>query len=143
MNRRNFTALLPALIASPSLVAKDHATSLSELKSGEFPAHNPPAEMKGHDLHQFFIGMLPDNIRMESHISYLEPGTQHEPIEKHRHTEMWLVREGTIELYLNGTTHILSPGAVGLCVAGDMHWVRNAGNTRASYFVVTVGPPEA
>lgn len=60
----------------------------------------------------------------------------------HLHSEIWLITEGTLELNINGTPHLLNAGDVGLCVAGDRHYVVNAGKTRVSYFVVTVGPPE-
>ena len=122
------------------------AGGLAELKSNDFPAFTPPEHIDGHASKRFFLGMLPgsdgDNIRFESHITYLAPNAPHEPVEKHKHSEMWLVREGTIELNLNGVAHLLEAGQVGLCVAGDMHYVKNAGPGRASYFVVSVGPPE-
>jgi quercetin dioxygenase-like cupin family protein len=72
-------------------------------------------------------------------VSYLAVAAQHEPEEKHKHSEIWLVREGKVELRLNGESHMLGPGDVGIAVAGTMHWVRNAGDTVASYFVIEVG----
>lgn len=87
--------------------------------------------------------MLTDNIRLESHFTVLTPGAGPEPIEHHKHTEMWLVHEGSVTLMTNGTTRILKAGEMGLCVAGDDHTVANASKTEpASYFVVAVGPPE-
>jgi quercetin dioxygenase-like cupin family protein len=44
-----------------------------------------------------------------------------------------------VELHLNGVSHFLAPGDVGIAVAGTLHWVRNAGETVASYFVMEVG----
>jgi mannose-6-phosphate isomerase-like protein (cupin superfamily) len=36
----------------------------------------------------------------------------------------------------------MEAGDVGLCCAGDEHWIANKGDTELAYFVVTAGPPE-
>jgi len=82
------------------------------------------------------------NIRLEMHETTQEVGAPHEAIGTHLHSEIWLVREGTVELMTNGVVRKLEAGDVGLCVAGDQHYIKNAGDTKATYFVVTVGPPE-
>jgi mannose-6-phosphate isomerase-like protein (cupin superfamily) len=145
MNRRNFAALLPALAASLPVIAEEQtgtpqtpATS-PDIETGAYPGFTPPEHFSGHAGHSFFHGMLPTDIGCEVHVSYLAPGAQHEPEEKHKHSEIWLVREGKVELHLNGVSHFLAPGDVGIAVAGTMHWVRNAGEGVASYFVVEVG----
>ena len=71
------------------------------------------------------------------------PGAPPERIEHHKHTEMWLMREGTATLMTADSTCTLKVGDMGLCVAGDDHYITNASATEpASYFVVSVGPPE-
>jgi quercetin dioxygenase-like cupin family protein len=49
---------------------------------------------------------------------------------------------GTVELTTNGKARRMEAGDVGICVAGDRHFIQNVGATQATYFVVTVGPPE-
>jgi quercetin dioxygenase-like cupin family protein len=147
MDRRSFAALLPALAAGLPALAEQNGTgqtatgssAAEPIEAGIFPAFTPPAEFTGRKGHSFFHGMLPTNIGCEAHVSFLAPGAQHEPPEKHEHSELWLVREGKVELMLNGATHMLGPGDAGIAVAGTMHWVRNAGDTVASYFVIEVG----
>ena len=149
MNRRNFAALLPALAASLPALAKDFdggaqtATAApsaeNPIETGVYSGFMPPAQFMGRSGHSFFHGMLPTDIGCEAHVSYLAVGAQHEPEEKHKHSEIWLVREGKVELRLNGESHMLGPGDVGIAVAGTLHWVRNAGDTVASYFVIEVG----
>jgi mannose-6-phosphate isomerase-like protein (cupin superfamily) len=56
------------------------------------------------------------------------------------HSEMWLIREGTVDLTVNGTSYRLGPGSVGFVHSNDEHGIRNAGSTPASYFVVAMGP---
>jgi mannose-6-phosphate isomerase-like protein (cupin superfamily) len=148
MNRRSFTTLLPALAASlPSLAESQNgeaqtATSSAAtrpIETGVYPGFTPPQQFSGRAGHSYFHGMLPTDIGCEAHVSYLAVGAQHEPEEKHTHSEIWLVREGKVELRLNGESHMLTSGDVGIAVAGTLHWVRNAGDTVASYFVLEVG----
>jgi mannose-6-phosphate isomerase-like protein (cupin superfamily) len=87
--------------------------------------------------------MLPDNIRLEAHVTHLAPGCPPEPIGTHKHTEIWFVREGTARLMTAGVTRDLVAGDMAVCVAGDQHTIYNASQTDpCSYFVLTVGPPE-
>jgi hypothetical protein len=58
----------------------------------------------------------------------------------HVHSEMWLIREGTVELTVNGTSYCLGPGSVGFVHSNDEHGIKNAGATPATYFVVAIGP---
>jgi quercetin dioxygenase-like cupin family protein len=148
MDRRSFAALLPALAAGlPALAELQTGTSqttaspagAAPVETGVYPGFTPPEQFTGRSGHSFFHGMLPTEIGCEAHVSYLAVGAQHEPEDKHKHSEIWLVREGKVELHLNGVSHLLSPGDVGIAVAGTLHWVANAGDTVASYFVLEVG----
>jgi quercetin dioxygenase-like cupin family protein len=97
----------------------------------------------GHESHQFLTGMLKaGNIRLEMHESVQQTGAPHEAVGTHKHAEIWLVQRGTATLYLNGTEHTMEAGDVGLCCAGDEHWIANKSDGEIAYFVVTVGPPE-
>ena len=159
MDRRTFSALLPMLFASPALATAAPALAgqsqspsvpaaaappvLPKLDSGQYS----PGEAQHPDSprvsRSFLRGMLPDNIRLESHFTVLAPGAPPEPIGHHKHSEIWLIHEGTASLMTAGVTRTLKAGDLGLCVAGDDHYISNASKTEpASYFVVTVGPPE-
>jgi len=82
------------------------------------------------------------NIRLEMHESTIQPGAEHEPVGTHLHSEIWLVREGSAELTTNGVTRKMVAGDVGICTAGDKHYIANTSSAPVTYFVVTVGPPE-
>jgi len=145
--RREFSALLPVLLAaSPIAVLAEGQTSapLPKLEPGRFTQGEAYGEQRpARTSHRFLVGMLPDNIRLESHFTVLAPGCPPEPVEHHLHTEMWLVHEGEITLMTAGVTRTLKAGDLGLAPAGTDHSVYNASKTeRASYFVVAVGPPE-
>jgi mannose-6-phosphate isomerase-like protein (cupin superfamily) len=153
MNRREFSALLPLLAAASSLAptaegqapqaAAAHA-ALETLVSGRYPQIEPANPHPGPRMSKhFLLGLLPDNIRLEAHFTHLAPGCPPEPIGTHKHTEIWFIHEGTARLMTAGVTRDLSAGDMGVCVAGDQHTIYNASPTEpASYFVLTVGPPE-
>jgi mannose-6-phosphate isomerase-like protein (cupin superfamily) len=142
------------LLATPALapVAEAQAgpgtavaqASLPKLASGQYVWGDAyGTQQPARTSHRFFLGMLPDNIRVEAHVTFLAPGAPPEPIDHHKHSEMWFVREGTVSLMTAGVTRTLKAGDMGLCIAGDEHSVTNASKTEpASYFVLSVGPPE-
>jgi mannose-6-phosphate isomerase-like protein (cupin superfamily) len=153
MNRRDFSALLPLLFAAPALLPAAEAqtapaaaapAALPNLSSGKYEwGEAYGTQRPTRTSHRFLIGMLPDNIRLESHVTFLAPGAPAEPIEHHKHSEIWFVREGTVTLMAAGTIHTLKAGDMGLVTAGDDHYITNASKTDpASYFVLSVGPPE-
>jgi quercetin dioxygenase-like cupin family protein len=147
MDRREFAALLPALLAGPGLVvesADGQSASLPVIESGVFkPSPAKAGSMAGHSSSRYLAGMLKaGNIRLEMHESTIEPGAEHEAVGTHLHSEIWLVREGTAELTTNGVARTMVAGDVGICCAGDKHFIANTSDKPVTYFVVTVGPPE-
>ncbi len=119
------------------------AGAMRELASGVFKPQAGRGMQGGHESHSFMTGMLKaGNIRLEMHESVQQAGAPHEAVGTHKHSEIWLMQRGVATLYLNGAEHRMEAGDVGLCCAGDEHWIANAGETELAYFVVTVGPPE-
>jgi quercetin dioxygenase-like cupin family protein len=147
MDRREFAVLLPALFAGSTLVT-EHAEALGEnmpmIESGVYkPSPSKAGSMAGHASSRYLAGMLKaGNIRLEMHESTIQPGAEHEAVGTHLHSEIWLVREGTAELTTNGVARTMVAGDVGICCAGDKHFVANTSDKPVTYFVVTVGPPE-
>lgn len=148
MNRRDFSALLPLLAAATALAhpaeGQTAPAPLEKLSSGLYPPEAPKLPPSAPRVSRHYVlGLLPGNIRLEAHETHLAPGAPPEPINHHKHTEIWFMREGQATLTAAGKTVILKPGDMGLCVAGDEHTITNASQTDpASYFVITVGPPE-
>ena len=85
-------------------------------------------------------GKLATGESLEVHETTLPPGGAPHPGHHHEHSEMWLVREGTVELTVNGKAQKIGPGGVGFVHSNDEHAIQNAGNTTAMYFVVAIGP---
>jgi mannose-6-phosphate isomerase-like protein (cupin superfamily) len=57
----------------------------------------------------------------------------------HLHSEMWLIREGTVELMINSKSHLLGPGS-GFVHSNEEHGVKNIGAAPATCLVLVAGP---
>ena len=71
------------------------------------------------------------------HVTTLEPGLA--PHGSHTHSDMEelvLVKEGYVTITINGKTTMLSPGSIAFAEIGDEHGIHNAGNTRATYYII-------
>ena len=135
LNRREMCSLLPLLVAAGSLAADDQ-----QLSSTIFPfADLPVKPSEGHTTRPVVNGKIPTGEHVEVHETTLAPGaTPHAP-HKHAHSEFWLIREGTVEISINGQPRRLGPGGVGLATKDDLHGITNVGDTPANYFVVAIG----
>jgi mannose-6-phosphate isomerase-like protein (cupin superfamily) len=147
MDRREFAALLPVLLTGSAFapeIVEGQSSVLPTIESGVFkPTPAKAGSMAGHSSSGYLMGMLKaGNIRLEMHESTIEAGAQHEAVGTHLHNEIWLVREGTAELTTNGVARTMVAGDVGICCAGDKHFIANTSDKPVTYFVVTVGPPE-
>jgi quercetin dioxygenase-like cupin family protein len=145
MDRREFAALLPALLAAHSAAASQTTKMpLAAVESGAYkPGQARTGSLPKRTSRPYTRGILrAGSIQLEVHETTQEVGAPHEPEETHLHSELWLVREGTLELTINGVARKLEAGDIGICAAGDKHYLQNAGNTPATYFVVALGPPE-
>jgi mannose-6-phosphate isomerase-like protein (cupin superfamily) len=153
MNRREFSTLLPALLSAAALLPEAAKAQTAQppsktpavtpdLKSGVYPPSAPSGSPTGRSSRHLVLGMLPNNIRCEAHVSTIEPGTPHEAIGTHLHSEIWYVIEGTPTLMTNGVERLMNVGDLGICAAGDTHYIANYSKSRCSYFVITAGPPE-
>ena len=78
---------------------------------------------------------------LECHITTLNPGEAPHPPHKHADEELILIKEGTVESTLEGETKRLGPGSVILQASNQMHGIRNAGQTPATYFVIKWNSP--
>lgn len=88
-------------------------------------------------------------VTMESlscHVTSLKAGEAPHAAHRHPDEEILLIKEGALDITINGQTHRADTGAVVLLASNDMHGFRNAGDTQATYYViraVTAATPKA
>jgi quercetin dioxygenase-like cupin family protein len=74
----------------------------------------------------------------ECHVTTLNPGrASHEP-HRHPQEELIVVKEGTVEVHIDGQTQRAGPGSVFFFASNDAHALRNVGDTRATYWVINL-----
>lgn len=130
-------ALLPALLVRPD-PQSDEAASLP---SSMYPFPKLVLHTSETAATRAVLkGKLATGESVEVHETTLPPGNAPHPPHHHPHSEMWLIREGTVDITVNNTTTRLGPGSVGFVRSNDEHGIMNVGLTPATYFVVAIGP---
>lgn len=84
----------------------------------------------------------PTMSEFECHVSTLNAGLPSHPPHVHPQEELIVLNEGTLEVYINGTTHTIGPGSLFFFAAYDSHAVRNVGDGPARYHVFNFLTPK-
>jgi mannose-6-phosphate isomerase-like protein (cupin superfamily) len=144
LSRRELCQLLPAVILPAAAMAQDSPSQGTSLPSATWNFDQLPVNTSNDgQFRQVLKGKLATGESLETHETTLPPGGMPHPAHHHVHSEMWLIREGTVEITINGASHRLGPGGVGFVRSNDEHGIKNVGTTPATYFVVAVGPGAA
>ena len=72
---------------------------------------------------------------LECHVSTLNPGLTSHPPHHHPQEELIIIKQGTIEVRLNGKAQRAGPGSLLFFAANDLHNMTNVGDTPATYVV--------
>lgn len=78
-------------------------------------------------------------VRFQAHITTLNPGLSSHAAHQHPLEEMIIIKEGTLEVTINGHAERAGPGSVLFYAANDFHHLTNVGDTPATYIVLNFG----
>lgn len=138
INRRDMCFALAGLVPAATAFA---AADDNSLPSGSFAFDQLEVKVANNaQIRQVLKGKLATGESLEVHETTLPPGGMPHAPHHHLHSEMWLIREGTVELTLNGSKHVLGAGSVGFVHSNEEHGIKNIGTAPSTYFVVAVGP---
>ena len=138
--RRDVCILLPGLLSAATAL-NAFAGEGTSLPSANYPFDKLPVQTLDHvETRPVLKGKLATGEVLEVHETKLPAGGAPHAPHHHVHSEMWLIREGTVELTVNGASNRLGPGGVGFVRSNDEHGIKNVGSTAATYFVVAIGP---
>ena len=141
VTRRELCSMLPAMLIPAILPSEASTAQDNSLPSTIYPFEKLPVRTPNNaQIRDVLKGKLATGESLEVHETTLLPGGMPHPAHHHVHSEMWLIREGTVEITVNGTSYRLGPGSVGFVESNDEHGIKNVGTTPANYFVVAVGP---
>jgi len=135
-------------LAALSMVGLFAAEPYAPTGSAAVPA-TPPMKSQVFDWEKLAVKTTPNGQRrdvldgrtatlnqLECHVTSLLPGRAAHAPHRHPWEEIILVKEGTLEVNLNGELSRVGPGSVLFYAPNDLHGVRNVGDTLASYHVL-------
>ncbi len=135
VTRREMCFGLPALAASGLFAAQETPLSTKISRFEDLPVNTA-----GKNRYRAIVeGALHDGHPVEAHATELAPGDMPHGSHSHKHEEMFLIREGTVEVTVNGKATRLGPGGVAFIGSGDDHGIHNVGDGLAHYFVIALG----
>jgi mannose-6-phosphate isomerase-like protein (cupin superfamily) len=137
-SRRDWCSRLPTLVASAAATA--YSKPGGSLSSHAYRFEDLPAHASnGNTFRPVLEGETHTGAFIELHESDLAPGAMPHPPHHHVHEEMFLVREGALDVTISGKTSRLGPGSVAFVASNQEHGVRNPGTVHAQYFVLALG----
>lgn len=138
--RREMCLLFPSALL-PAWFGANQTEQPPSLPSAMYPFDRLPVHTSATAATRAVLkGKLATGESVEVHETTLSPGAAPHPPHRHTHSEMWLIREGTVDITVNGQTTRLGPGSVGFVSSNDEHGIKNVGPAPAVYFVVAIGP---
>lgn len=146
LNRRDFGVALAAFAALGSVRAEAQGMVDPTLSKAEIYRYDKlPVKTGANGMESRAVvhGTLPTGEFIEVHETTLQPGQMPHPAHKHRHTELLLIRSGTLEVTNDGVPQRIGPGDVAFSASEVMHGLKNVGTTPAMYFVVAVSQQTA
>ena len=137
LSRRNLAAILPALLAGANRADAAEVLPSMAINGADLPVRESAASRQ----RRFLDGLTHGDFPIEIHETQLPPHGAPHPPHRHVHEELAIIREGSLEVSLEGQeTKIVSAGGLVYAASNRMHGWKNAGDTRASYFVIALGP---
>jgi quercetin dioxygenase-like cupin family protein len=146
MNRREMLVVISAMATLHGLAAEAQPASG---RSGEtmlsrskvYPFDELPVVHLDHGQQDQPVlqGVLPTGEALEVHETTLQPGQMPHPPHKHRHSELMLVRDGTLEFDNDGKRERTGPGGVFFVGSNVTHAVKCVGDVPANYYVIAIG----
>jgi quercetin dioxygenase-like cupin family protein len=142
LTRREFTLVLLTAVATTGLVALGQTTKKAAMTSTVIEWNSVPAKPSATGSGRKFLnGPTPTLENLDCHASTLNPGATNHEILKRPDDEVIIIKEGTVEVYVNGKWVRVGPGSVIFNARNSDQSMRNVGDGPATYHVVTFRPP--
>lgn len=135
-SRRDLGLLLPALAAASAQAQQDGKI----LPARAYKYEDLPVKVNKTSRGRAILnGETHSGFPIEMHQTELDPGQAPHPPHKHVHEEVFMLREGTVDITISGKTTRLGPGSAAYVASNELHGLVNSGSTPAQYFVIALG----
>jgi mannose-6-phosphate isomerase-like protein (cupin superfamily) len=101
----------------------------------------PAKETKVGSVRQFFRSPTATLDELKCHVTTLNPGEMSHAPHKHPNEELVIVKEGTVEVLVNGELKKAGPGSVIFNASNQLHSLKNIGTVPATYHVINWSSP--
>lgn len=148
LSRRDLCSALPALaLLGSALQETTLANAQTTPANASLPTEStaylfdklPVSRSASGEFRPVLQGKTPTGERIELHETTLMPGKMPHPPHKHVHTELMLIREGTVEFITADKSEQVGPGGVCYAASNTLHGLKNVGTVPANYFVIAIG----
>lgn len=93
-------------------------------------------------VRQFFRAPTATLDELELHVTTLNPGVASHAPHQHPNEELVIIKEGTVEVLVNGKMLRAGAGSVVFNASNQLHALRNVGTTPATYHVINWKSPK-
>jgi quercetin dioxygenase-like cupin family protein len=125
---------MPDISSSPSDPAPTAPVKSLVLDWERLPVRPTPSGAR----RELFDGPTATMHNLEGHVTTLNPGETAHPPHRHFDEELVVVKDGTLEVTINGQALSAGAGSVFFYASNDLHGMRNAGTTSATYYVLRI-----
>jgi quercetin dioxygenase-like cupin family protein len=138
MTRRELTLIaITVLVMCIPMAIIAHRSQKVEIPSTAFDCSTiPVVKSKIGEKRQFCDGPTKTLDELEIHESTLNPGETAHPPHQHPEEELTVVRQGTVEVLVNGELKRVGPGSVVFQAANTLHNIKNVGTDVAIYHAI-------
>ncbi len=137
-NRRDLAMSLVAAVASAASALA--APSADPLPSATFRFEDLPVRQSAQNKSRSVMnGITHTGYGVEIHHTEIAVGKMPHEAHRHPHEEVVALREGSLEVTIEGKVSKIGPGDVIYIASNEMHGWKNVGETSAHYSVVTLG----
>ncbi len=142
LTRRELCVLIPALMATTTVYSAENQHNDDRvLPSAIYDLKHLPVEGdKDHEYIPVFQGNTYAGMPIELHETVLAPGGMIHGMYSHPGDELFLVREGVLEVEFNGKRSEVGPGSVAYIASNTEYAIRNTTQQWTRYFVFLFGP---
>ena len=137
LKRKEIILILLTAVTTAGLVAfAQPARNTALMASAAFDWNSIEAKpTEAGSFRKFFESPTPTLELLECHVTTLNPGLASHPPHQHPEEEVIVIREGTVEVLINGDWKRVGPGSVVFMASNVLHGLRNVGESPAVYHV--------
>ena len=132
ITRRDIAIVVVTFVITVSAVAVNSQTSVMTSTSVDWNSMTARTTNVG-EVRQVFRNPTLTLEELECHITTVKPQMASHAPHQHPNEEMVIIKEGTVEVLINGEWKKVSPGSVVFFSSNQLHGLRNIGDTPATY----------